>query len=98
MIDILHIQILPYDDANGTLLICKTVVSNSPYGNGEYKAFDLVAIGYNIQILFISVFFLLLDMDVEDMDMEDMDMDVEDMVEKVVVDGFLPLFDYYFFF
>ena len=28
-----------YDDANGTLLTFKTVVSDSPYGNGEYKAF-----------------------------------------------------------
>jgi len=28
-----------YDDANGTLLTFKTVVSDSSYGNGEYKAF-----------------------------------------------------------
>ncbi len=28
-----------YDDANGTLLTAKIVVSDSPYGNGEYKAF-----------------------------------------------------------
>ena len=28
-----------YDDANGTLMTVKTVVTGSPYGNGEYKAF-----------------------------------------------------------